>query len=63
VEILVANAGITRDQLLLRLSDDDIDAVLQANLVGSIRCARRGEPRHDPAQAGAHDLCRAAWWG
>ncbi|QQS00609.1 MAG: 3-oxoacyl-ACP reductase FabG [Austwickia sp.] len=41
VEILVANAGITRDQLLLRLSDDDIDAVLQANLVGSIRCARR----------------------
>ncbi|GAB94496.1 3-oxoacyl-[acyl-carrier protein] reductase [Kineosphaera limosa] len=41
VEILVANAGITRDQLLMRMSDDDIDAVLDTNLVGAIRCARR----------------------
>lgn len=41
VEILVANAGITRDQLMLRLTDEDIDAVLDTNLVGAIRCARR----------------------
>ena len=41
VELLVANAGITRDQLLMRMSDDDIDAVLDTNLVGAIRCARR----------------------
>ena len=41
VEILVANAGVTRDQLLMRLSDDEIDAVVQTNLVGAIRCARR----------------------
>lgn len=41
VEILVANAGITRDQLLLRASDEDVDAVLETNLVGAIRCARR----------------------
>ena len=41
VEVLVANAGITRDQLLMRMSDDDIDAVLDTNLVGAIRCARR----------------------
>ncbi len=38
---LVANAGITRDQLLMRMSDDDLDAVLDTNLVGAIRCARR----------------------
>lgn len=38
---LVANAGITRDQLLMRMSDDDLDTVLQTNLVGAIRCARR----------------------
>ncbi|WP_040160889.1 3-oxoacyl-ACP reductase FabG [Mobilicoccus massiliensis] len=38
---LVANAGITKDQLLMRMSDDDIDAVLDTNLVGAIRCARR----------------------
>ena len=41
VLILVANAGITRDTLLMRMSDDDIDAVLQTNLAGSIRLARR----------------------
>lgn len=41
VGVLVANAGITRDTLLVRMSDDDIDDVLQTNLVGAIRCARR----------------------
>jgi 3-oxoacyl-[acyl-carrier protein] reductase len=41
VAILVANAGITRDSLLMRMSDDDIDTVLQTNLAGSIRLARR----------------------
>lgn len=41
VEILVANAGVTRDQLLMRLSDAEIDEVVQTNLVGAIRCARR----------------------
>lgn len=41
VEILVANAGITRDQLLMRMSDEEIDDVLGTNLVGAIRCARR----------------------
>lgn len=41
VGILVANAGITRDTLLMRMADDDIEDVLQTNLVGAIRCARR----------------------
>jgi 3-oxoacyl-[acyl-carrier protein] reductase len=41
VGVLVANAGITRDTLLVRLDDADLEAVIQANLVGSIRCARR----------------------
>jgi 3-oxoacyl-[acyl-carrier protein] reductase len=41
VEVLVANAGITRDTLLLRMSDEDFDAVLQTNLVGSFRVAKR----------------------
>jgi 3-oxoacyl-[acyl-carrier protein] reductase len=41
VEIAVANAGITRDTLLLRMSDDDIDAVIDTNLVGALRVARR----------------------
>lgn len=38
---LVANAGITRDALLMRMTDADIDEVLTTNLAGSIRLARR----------------------
>jgi 3-oxoacyl-[acyl-carrier protein] reductase len=41
VEILVANAGITRDSLLMRMSDADIEETINTNLVGSIRLARR----------------------
>ncbi len=41
VEVLVANAGITRDGLLMRMSDDDWDAVIATNLTGSFRLARR----------------------
>ena len=41
VTLLVANAGITRDTLLMRMTDEDIDEVLQTNLAGSIRLARR----------------------
>jgi 3-oxoacyl-[acyl-carrier protein] reductase len=41
VEVLVANAGITRDAPLLRMGDDDFDAVLQTNLVGAFRVAKR----------------------
>ncbi len=39
-EILVANAGITRDTLLLRMSEEDFDAVVDTNLKGSFRVAR-----------------------
>jgi 3-oxoacyl-[acyl-carrier protein] reductase len=41
VEVLIANAGITRDTLLLRMSDDDWDAVIETNLTGSFRVAKR----------------------
>ena len=41
VEVLVANAGVTRDQLLLRMSDEDFDSVIDTNLAGTFRCARR----------------------
>ncbi len=41
VEILVANAGITRDTLLMRMSDEDWDTVIATNLTGAFRVARR----------------------
>jgi len=41
VEVLVANAGITRDTLLMRMSDEEFDTVVDTNLAGAFRCARR----------------------
>jgi 3-oxoacyl-[acyl-carrier protein] reductase len=39
-DILVNNAGVTRDGLLLRMSDEDWDEVLDTNLKGAFRCIR-----------------------
>ena len=41
VEILVSNAGITDDQLLMRMSEDSFTGVLDANLTGAYRVAKR----------------------
>ena len=41
VEVLVSNAGITRDGLLLRMSEDDFSAVIEANLTAAYRVAKR----------------------
>ncbi len=41
VEVLVSNAGITRDTLLLRMSEEDWSQVLDVNLAGSFRVAKR----------------------
>jgi len=41
VEVLVANAGITRDQLLMRMSDEEFDDVIATNLAGAFKCVRR----------------------
>jgi 3-oxoacyl-[acyl-carrier protein] reductase len=41
VEVLVANAGITRDTLLLRMDDEAWDAVIDTNLTGAFRVAKR----------------------
>ena len=41
IEVVIANAGITRDTLLLRMSDEDWDQVIATNLTGAFRVARR----------------------
>ena len=41
VEVLVANAGITRDQLIMRMSEEDFSDVIATNLAGSWRVAKR----------------------
>ena len=40
IHILVNNAGITRDNLLMRMSEDDLDAVLNTNLKGAFHCMK-----------------------
>jgi 3-oxoacyl-[acyl-carrier protein] reductase len=40
IDILVNNAGITRDGLLLRMKEEDFDAVIQTNLRGAYLCTR-----------------------
>lgn len=41
VDILVANAGITRDTLLMRMSEEDFTDVLDTNLTGAFRVLKR----------------------
>ena len=49
VEVLVANAGITADRLLLRMTDDDWASVIDTNLTGTFRLAKRAAEGHDAA--------------
>jgi 3-oxoacyl-[acyl-carrier protein] reductase len=41
IEVVVANAGITKDMLLLRMTDDDFETVIDTNLTGSFRLVKR----------------------
>ncbi|MDO8336907.1 MAG: 3-oxoacyl-ACP reductase FabG [Microcella sp.] len=41
IEVVVANAGITRDTLLLRMSDEDFQSVVDTNLTGAFRSVKR----------------------
>lgn len=52
VEILVNNAGITRDGLLMRMSDDQWTSVLRTNLDGAFHCMRRVTPKMMRARFG-----------
>src|SRR5215813_11205246 len=45
VEVLVASAGITDDTLLMRMSEEQFTRVLDTNLTGAWRCAKRATPK------------------
>jgi 3-oxoacyl-[acyl-carrier protein] reductase len=40
-EIIVANAGITKDTLVMRMSEEDFESVIDANLTGAFRVSKR----------------------
>jgi 3-oxoacyl-[acyl-carrier protein] reductase len=44
LDILVNNAGIARDKLLLRMTEEDWDAVLDTNLKGAFHCVKAAQP-------------------
>lgn len=52
VEILVSNAGITKDTLLLRMSESDFTSVIDANLTASFRVVKRATPAMLKARTG-----------
>ena len=52
VEVLVSNAGITKDTLLLRMSEDDFVRVLDANLTASFRVVKRATAKMMKARSG-----------
>jgi len=52
VEVLVANAGITADTLLVRMSEDDWTSVIDTNLTGSFRLAKRAVSKMMRARRG-----------
>src|SRR5688572_25882663 len=41
VEVLIANAGVTKDQLLMRMTEEDFTSVLDTNLTGTFRVVKR----------------------
>ena len=52
VQVLVANAGITKDQLLMRMTDEEFESVLDVNLTGTFRCVRRASKAMIKARGG-----------
>ena len=52
VEVVVANAGITKDNLVLRMSDDDFSSVVDTNLGGAFRVVKRAVPAMVRARQG-----------
>lgn len=52
VEILVANAGVNRDGLLMTMSEDAFESVVDTNLVGAYRLAKRAVPKMIKARKG-----------
>lgn len=52
VEVLVSNAGITKDTLLLRMSESDFSNVIDANLTAAFRVVKRATPKMLKARTG-----------
>ncbi len=61
VEVLVANAGVTKDTLLLRMGEEAWNEVLDTDLSGVYRVVRRGARAHGPRATGAGSCSCPRW--
>ena len=55
LDILVANAGVNRDNLFVQLRDEDWDKVIAVNLTATFRLARAAVYTHDASALGPRD--------
>lgn len=61
IDVLVNNAGITRDGLLARMKEEAFDRVIEVNLKGAFNCLRHAAPLMMKQRYGASSRFRA-WW-
>ena len=54
VRVLVNNAGITKDGLMMRMKEEDFDRVIAVNLKGTYNCSRAVIPAYGEGPTGAH---------
>ena len=73
LDILVCNAGVARDELMLRLREEDFDTVINTNLKGTFLCMkaacrpmvkqRCGRIVAVSSVVGLRDVYKRQWWG
>lgn len=61
VEVLVANAGVTKDVLMLRMTEEDFTSVIETNLTGTFRVVKRASAKMLRARRGG-SCWSPRWW-
>ena len=62
IDVLVNNAGITRDNLVMKMNDEEFDAVYETNLKGVFHTLHHGRESSDPPTDAQHREEGAAHW-
>lgn len=63
LDVMCTNAGILRDKVLWKMTDDDFDAVIETHLRGTFTCARAAAVQMREAGAGGRIVVISSWAG